>query len=992
MSELSQQGSSGTSVLLREIGEAAEPVAQFWPMKGFVHHNPIHGLEHLPFDDAIRDAEELFGARGYLSNDEYREFYREGRISERGVKRALRRAGRLDDETLTAWGTERVSAARVGRLQLLFDCEALSPPLLRWEMSEGVLERFRSDLPQETRDTLESFGPPERYLNELWSHLMSIRGCEEVTSAASKGRPDEGDAESSSIELPFRRTMSDWVDRLAAASVVDGVNEQMIKWVSVFVDEGLAGWEVPSRSAGFYTAWRELAEHDASGRLLGILRYGDKVRSLPLDAEEAIKRSLDTLGIPEPRWRDFLARALAQLPGWTGLVRYRENNPDEPSQQESPIDVVQYLAVRLFYEVELTQVATCLAWGVDATTSAVAGYWLDRRGEYAAAMEPERSVDGNTRRVCQEVWRLFQLGQFLAPPPDALTRLTRVQTDTLLQWLEAFPAERHGPVWLEAYEDNYRERTLATIASNRGRQRMPERPLAQASFCIDVRSEPFRRHLEAAGSYETFGYAGFFGIPISHRVFDTDESVALCPVLLKPQHASFEVPRRDQAEALSQYAAGSRWQRLGEHLFHDLKQNPIAAFMLVDVLGLFFSLKLLGKTLVRRPYEALVRAARRWFVPAVATEIPLAADDEADPAFVTSLIRGFTIDEHATFVENGLRTMGLTSNLGRFIVLCGHGGNSDNNPYFAALHCGACGGRPGDPNARAFAAMGNHPEVRRVLSERGIRVPEDTWFLGAKHDTNTDRVALYDLEDVPESHLEDLRTLRRDLERAGAMQAQNRCRGIPGAPRGMNPEQAYAHVEARSFDWANPRPEWGLAGNAGFIIGRRALTEGLDLEGRIFLNSYDPAPDPEGAILEKIMTAPLIVGEWISMEHYFSAADPWSYGSGSKVIHNVVSGVGLMAGGQSDLQTGLPLQTVNDGDIHHHEPMRLLAIIEAKPEIIGAIIKRHDILQQLFHNEWVNLVALEPETFSFHRYRSDGSWEGLETDPSESTFTGGRAA
>ena len=59
--------------------------------------------------------------------------------------------------------------------------------------------------------------------------------------------------------------------------------------------------------------------------------------------------------------------------------------------------------------------------------------------------------------------------------------------------------------------------------------------------------------------------------------------------------------------------------------------------------------------------------------------------------------------------------------------------------------------------------------------------------------------------------------------------------------------------------------------------------------------------------------APLIVGQWINMEHYFSAVDPWFWGSGSKVIHNVVSGVGVMLGSQSDLQTGLPLQTVNDG-------------------------------------------------------------------------------
>ena len=84
------------------------------------------------------------------------------------------------------------------------------------------------------------------------------------------------------------------------------------------------------------------------------------------------------------------------------------------------------------------------------------------------------------------------------------------------------------------------------------------------------------------------------------------------------------------------------------------------------------------------------------------------------------------------------------------------------------------------------------------------------------------------------------------------------------------------------------------------------------------------------------------------MQYYTSATDPWKYGSGSKVIHNVVGGVGVMYGAQSDLATGLPLQTVNDGDVHFHEPMRLLILIEANKEILSAIIGKHEILQKFF--------------------------------------------
>jgi uncharacterized protein YbcC (UPF0753/DUF2309 family) len=446
-------------------------------------------------------------------------------------------------------------------------------------------------------------------------------------------------------------------------------------------------------------------------------------------------------------------------------------------------------------------------------------------------------------------------------------------------------------------------------------------------------------------------------------------------VILTPKVAVNEVPRSGEHEPLQNYASGSRWNQLGHHLFHDLKRNPIGSFMLIDVLGLFFSLRLIGKTFFQTSYESITAWARRWFSRPVATQIPidLIQDDQCDAT--AALPHGFTPIEQATSVEGGLRAMGLTKNFGRFVVLCAHGSTTDNNPYFAAYDCGACGGNHGDANARVFAAMGNKPQVRRSLKENGLNIPDDTWFLAGKHNTVTDQVTFYDIQDVPASHAEDLRLLTQDLEQAGAHQALERCHRIPQAPTNISPEEARNHMFARSVDWANVRPEWGLSSNAAFILGRRALTSGTDLGGRVFLQSYDPDADTQGSILEALMMAPLVVGEWINMQYYFSAVDPRCYGSGSKVTHNVVSGVGVMLGSQSDLQTGLPLQSVNDGTRHYHEPMRLLAIIEAPVSRISAAIEKHTLLQHLFHNQWVNLVAVDPETLEFHRYNPDSTWE-----------------
>lgn len=956
-----------TSALLHLVEEAAEPISQFWPMKGFVHHNPIHGFEHLPFDEAIQQAKTLFGAEGYLPNAEYRGFVKTGRINERNIDRALVRLGPKTDASFSL-ASRTITAAEVQKIHLLYGIDTLEPALLDWQFaSAGALQRPREG----AAGSLD--------LVDLWSHVQSVLKLNNVSVDDKQQNPS--DDRSSKIELPFRRTLSDWIDELADTSIVTTIDGQMIKWVSSFIDEGMAAWTMPDKHSGFYSAWRDLAQHDLSGRLLGIKKYAGKIAALPEDPESAIQESLDALQIPEARREDYLTRVLAQLSGWTGVVRWRGLNPEDPIQKNNPIDIVHYLAVRLFYEVELTAVHTSRHWKIDGTLPAVCSY-LESEGFESHAVVISALVSSNKRAICTDGWRLFHLLQFLGLPLEALSDLSNEDALTLLSWLDAFPSEQHSPVWLEAYEDSYRDELLEKIVANRDKTPLEnERSLAQAVFCIDVRSEPFRRHFEQAGVVETFGYAGFFGIPISHRGYDTDESLALCPVLLTPANSLFELPREGQQQELARYASGSRWTQFGEQLFHDMKHSPVASFLLVDVLGLFFSIGLIGKTMLRRPYEFFMNALRGWFVQPVATEIDVSGGSEEAPQVTgqpITLDRGFSIDQQASFVEGGLRTIGITGNFARFIVLCGHGSTSDNNPYYAALDCGACGGRSGDPNARMFANMGNNPEVRKELMERGLEIPDDTRFLAGRHDTNSDRISLYDVQDVPASFLEDLSELRRIFQEGGEQQALNRCSGIPGTPKGMTAKQAYAHVEARGFDWANPRPEWGLSGNAGFIIGRRAMTKGVDLGGRCFLHSYNAISDAEGAILEKVMTAPLVVGEWINMEHYFSSTDPWNYGSGSKVIHNVVAGVGLMYGAESDLATGLPLQTMNDGEIHNHEPMRLLTIIEANTEVIAAIISRHDVLQQFFHNEWVNLVALDPLSSKLHRYNKDATWELIE--------------
>ena len=973
--------------------DACEPIAPFWPMRTMVAQNPIHGLEYLPFDQAVRKGKELLGGNGYLENKEYRQFYQNGRITKESFKRAFSRAGpRSDGQVPIELGSRKVTSEDVWHLHLLFGFEYLPVSLLEWELNGGgATKKFRKDLSEESRnkiiaETIKEYEeyseyPEEAYLINLWKSVLATIGPSGLNASF---QIPEGLQTSAHISLPRQRTISDWIDNLTAGGVVDQINNQLIKWVAAFLDEGLAGWEMPGREEGFYQVWRNLAQKDFSGQLLGIKGFSRKVDSLPAAPEAAIRSSLQQLEIPQEQWKDYLSRQLSLLPGWTRYIRWLGEHPAYHAQKKHPIDTTQYLAVRLFYEVELANIKSQEEWGIDGTVSSLAAYWNDRSEEYHQQISGP-SGDPIKQVKCKHAWRLFHLAQFLELSPREVHDLSLTDAQMLLQWLDHFPTDQHGRVWIEAYEDSFRENLLKNITEHRGTiAELETRPHSQLVFCIDVRSESFRRHIEAQGPYETFGFAGFFGISISHQAFDSDRRADLCPVLLIPNHAVMETPRLGERAALDKYSSVTRWGQLAHHIFHDLKHHPIGSMMVIDVFGFFFSLGLVGKTLLQKIFRTMTSTIQSWFTHRVPTQISISTPSNPQDLRIgevnaegipDGLSVGFSLSERATFIENGLRGMGLTKNFARLVCLCGHGSETDNNPYYGALDCGACGGAPGDANARVFAAMANEPEVRRILKEKGLPVPDDTWFLPGKHNTTTDRVEFYDLEELPDSHKEDLQALNKDLEEAGANQALERCHRMPSAPAEITPDQAFAHVDERSCDWANPRPEWGLAGNGAFLIGRRKLTRGLDLGGRVFLHSYDPVADPQGAILEKIMTAPLIVGEWINTGYYFSAVDPWAYGSGSKVLHNVVGGVGMMLGTQSDLQMGFPLQTVNNGDTHYHEPIRLLAVIEHAPDVISSIIQKHSILQQLFHNEWINLVALDPNSFEYHRYNPNATWE-----------------
>jgi uncharacterized protein YbcC (UPF0753/DUF2309 family) len=187
-------------------------------------------------------------------------------------------------------------------------------------------------------------------------------------------------------------------------------------------------------------------------------------------------------------------------------------------------------------------------------------------------------------------------------------------------------------------------------------------------------------------------------------------------------------------------------------------------------------------------------------------------------------------------------------------------------------------------------------------------------------------------------------------------------------------------AEKQAGDWSETRPEWGLARNAGFIIGPRSLTEKLNLEGRCFLHSYRWDLDSEGESLEAILQGPMVVTQWINNHYYFASVDPNNFGSGSKITQNPVGQFGVVQGNGGDLKYGLPLQSLyaNDSDAYH-EPLRLSVFIQAPRHRVSAILNRHENLKNLIANQWIHVVVLEPEHSNMgYRCTSSFNWEPLE--------------
>jgi uncharacterized protein YbcC (UPF0753/DUF2309 family) len=675
--------------------------------------------------------------------------------------------------------------------------------------------------------------------------------------------------------------------------------DRVSAWAAAYFDHGQAMWTSADAELPLFAAWKEEACLDRTPEVMGVAGFRSVVRSLPDDPIAAAERALRVLDVPTEAIGIYLHALALRVGGWAahaariGFERQLHGHEDDT--------LVQFLAV-------------LLAW------------------ELAMFHSLERRAHADAWHEASEVLALLEAH----PEVGASLALLLVLQD-------AFDRSEQRRII-----DQFAQRQIATDGPHDA-----PRPSAQAVFCIDVRSEVFRRNLESlADGVDTIGFAGFFGFPIDYLPIAHVESEAQCPVLLTPAFSVTEAipdPERDR-EAIED-------RRLSHHVqraWKSFKMGAISCFSFVGPVGLLYLPKLFTDTYGK------TRPAKRADDEGLAT---WAVDTKAPKITIP-------LETRVQLAEGALRGMSLTDSFAPIVLIVGHGANTVNNPYNAGLDCGACGGHTGEANARVAATILNDPAVRAGLVERGLDVPEDTWFVAALHDTTTDIVTLFDRSFVPPTHTDFLgrlqgklreATRRSRIERAGRL-------GISAAA------SVDAQITRRATDWAQVRPEWGLAGCRAFIAAPRGVTKDLDLEGRAFLHSYEWQQDRGFGILELILTAPVVVASWINLQYYASTVDNRLFGSGNKTLHNVVGKTGVLEGNGGDLRVGLPWQSLHDGKVLQHEPLRLNVVIRAPRDAINHVLATHDNVRNLFDNGWIHLLAMDDEGCISHRYTGTLNW------------------
>ncbi|MFN8769744.1 MAG: putative inorganic carbon transporter subunit DabA [Neisseriaceae bacterium] len=654
------------------------------------------------------------------------------------------------------------------------------------------------------------------------------------------------------------------------------------KFIADFFDLGQAQWNMPVKSKNLYQAWLEYCCIEENS-IKNSIKYLSKNNS-----EEAILYLVNKLGIPDNLLEQYLIEISFRIIGWSSFIKWIEERPDNP-----------YITL-------------------SAKLSDIFAMWLSL--EYALSLKfgiKFDKSDSQTEENKNFVPKIFL--NTLSSKSELYTIIDRYSIHL---------------IWQRALEKEYQDTILNKIKSNIANNKHKFLPStstskAQLVFCIDTRSEGIRSKLEFIGDYETFGFAGFFGVGFRLKDEESNSCTLQCPVIVSPE--SVIINKKSQQNRLD-ILKNNIFK-----VFKNAKNAFLSPLVLFDIVGMYFSISLILKTLFPNRMHNLLR-------------------NKSDMKFSSQTIdifdgnEGFTRETIASKVSFVLKAIGLVDNFAPFVILTGHIAQSENNPFQSSLDCGACGGNGGIPNAIAFCQALNDSQVREILKAKyKINIPKHSFFVSSCHNTTTDKFSYYNLVQLNQTQKELFENIIDDIDKACDLLRSERLSSLSGDK----------NVHIRKSNWAELIPEMGLANNAAFIIAPRKLTKDINLERRVFLHSYEPELDEYGDILSFIFNAPVIVGHWINSQYYFSTTDKHIFGAGNKAIHNVIGQFGVMEGNFSDYKIGLPEQSIMYRQQLVHQPLRLTVFVCAKAELIEKTLEQSQQLRELFNGRWMHLEVLD---------------------------------
>ncbi len=505
-----------------------------------------------------------------------------------------------------------------------------------------------------------------------------------------------------------------------------------------------------------------------------------------------------------------------------------------------------------------------------------------------------------------------------------------------------------------AYEWTYYDNVLSGLKAVHIEPKKEVIPSFQAMFCIDDRECSIRRYVEEMDPHcETFGTPGFFGVEFFFKPEYGKFYSKLCPAPITPKYLIKEIDTKNV--------------RKTDVHFTGQTFSLVRGWIISTTLGFWSAFRL-----VLQIFRPKMSPSTAFSFNHMDKFSKLTIENTNSADVENGLQVGFTIDEMVTRVEGLLKSIGLIKDFAPIVYVIGHGSSSVNNPHYAGYDCGACSGRPGSVNSRVASYMANKKEVREALKQKGIVIPDTTQFVGGLHDTSRDDMMFFDEELLSPANAELHKKSVLAFAKALDLNAKERSRRLVSIDSTLSAEKIHEKVRTRSVSIFEPRPELNHATNTLCIVGGRNMTKELFLDRRAFMNSYDHTIDPEGKILAGIMKPLGPVCGGINLEYFFSRVDNYKLGAGTKLPHNVMGLFGVANGIDGDLRPGLPSQM-----IEVHDPMRLLILVEHYPQIVLNTIKSMDAMYEWYINDWINLIAIHPETREFYLFK-DGKFELYE--------------